>query len=221
MEKEARKRKEIQAMELSLLLTKPDPAYGDVRMAFDAVDFGHPYAIKFSSTDPQFMIDRKDPNALSGIRNTKIIMNIEGGGVLVLMGNLGCHFGTPWGGEFYLRRAVKETTDFNSIKAESGTVTFVHDNPSSIQECESVYKELQNSRDFVFNVSQFSEFMRIFEYYKQLSSELNNNFSFKIAKTGDPYYFIPVSAKAFDSEGVEQIYDADDILIGYAIDEAS
>lgn len=53
--------------------------------------------------------------------------------------------------------------------------------------------------DFEFNIGQFDEFMKIFEFYKKLSDELNNNISYQINYISKPYFFVSLDVKEFDS----------------------
>lgn len=205
---------------LKLLLTNPTDNQGLLASLSD-LPLEQVFLAKISSTSPEYRPDRKDPNKVSGIRNVKIILPLETGGTLILMGNLGCYFRNPYGAEFYCFKVITETTAYESIRAPEVPVAFTHVSPSSIEEAEDRYEYLKNHEDFVFNVSQFDEFMEIFNYYKTLCGELNNNCSFKIKFVSAPYFFVPVSSKEFDPEGGEPIYDADNILIGYAINYAT
>ena len=54
--------------------------------------------------------------------------------------------------------------------------------------------------NLVFNLSQFDEFMEIFEFYKSLSSELNNNAHYDIQTISRPYYFVPIDQKDIEVE---------------------
>lgn len=205
---------------LRLLLTKSadDPRLNE---SLFRIPLEEEFAAKVSSTSPEYRPDRRDPSKLSGIKNVKLILPLDGGGTLILMGNLGCNFRYPFGAEFYCFKVVEETTSYESIRAPELPIAFTSDNPSPIDEAEMRYGYLKDHEDFVFNVSQFDEFMEIFNYYKVLCSELNNNCSFKIKSATAPYFFIPISAKEFDPEGEEAVYDADNILIGYAINHAT
>ena len=73
--------------------------------------------------------------------------------------------------------------------------------------------------DFVFNLSQFDEFMDIFTFYKTLSSELNNNTTYNIISTSEPYYYVPVDIKDIDIEENNQIVNLNGIVIGYTLED--
>ena len=205
---------------LRLLLTNPT---NDPRLleSLSGIPLEQEFVAKISSTSPEYRPDRRDPSKLSGIKNVKLILPLDEGGTLILMGNLGCNFRQPFGAEFFCAKIITETTSYESIRAPEVPVAFTHVNPSSIEDAEMRYGYLRECEDFVFNVSQFDEFMEIFNYYKTLCGELNNNCSFKIKSVSEPYFFIPVSSKEFDPEGEEAVYDADNILIGYAISYAT
>jgi YHS domain-containing protein len=67
----------------------------------------------------------------------------------------------------------------------------------------------------VYNLKQFEEFMELFEFYKNLSYELNNEQSFKIEEIGEPYFFVSSeNSKEFEHKGSE-VFNSDGILIGY------
>ena len=61
--------------------------------------------------------------------------------------------------------------------------------------------------------------MNIFEYYKKISSELNNNVTYEVLSIGKEYCFVSIDVKEFDSEYKEEVYDVNGILIGYKFEE--
>ncbi len=114
------------------------------------------------------------------------------GGSLKLIGNLGCSFKPPYGGEFFvIRVVVEENTVFDNIVGAHKVVLFTN-YPIEIPKMQDHLAELIKNPNLVFNLSQFEEFMRIFEFYKALSSELNNNTHYSIESVSRPYYFVPI-----------------------------
>lgn len=191
----------------------------DEKAYLDALEFDHQYNVLFSSTRPDYRKDRKDSSRICEIRNAKIILKIQTG-ILVLMGSLQCHFGPGfYGGCFYVKRVKTEVTDFKDVRAVKGQVTFTNGTPDDNGVLEDILGSLKDDPDFEFSVSQFDEFMEVFEYYKTLSSQLNNNYSFAAARYSSAYYFMPSDEKSFDEEGAEEIKDVDGILKGYRLDE--
>lgn len=203
----------------TLRMVRSEHLNAEERAYLDALDFDQNYNVLFSSTRPEYRPDRKDNSRVCEIRNAKIILKLEAG-ILILMGNLQCHFGPDfYGGAFYVHRVKTETTDFYSVRAVPGNINFTNGTPDSIQNVEDFYQSLKNDSNFEFSVSQFDEFIKVFEYYKTLSSQLNNNYSFHIARYSQEYYFMPSDEKSFDPEGAEEIKDVDGIFKGYRLDE--
>lgn len=177
---------------------------------------------KLSTTKKEVIPDRKDPRYINTIKNVKIVFRKEGGGVLILIGNLQVDFRPPYGGAFFCRRVVEETTEYGDIKGTYARVAFVNMNgvPTPVEEMQSALDELNADPDFEFNIGQFDEFMEIFEFYKKLSDELNNNISFEIISQSAPYYYIPFDVKDFDSPFKIEVKDQNGVLRGYRFDES-
>ena len=175
---------------------------------------------KLSTTKVQIVPDRKDQRLINSLKNIKIVLKKQDEGILILLGNLQCDYRPPFGGAFYITRVVSETTEYSSVRGVSVKVWFstmgepLTDNRS----LEPFMQELLQNKDFQFNVGQFDEFMEIFEFYKKLSDELNNNISYKIVSKSKPYYFIPFDVKDFDSEFKEEVKDQNGVLKGYKFD---
>ncbi len=177
-----------------------------------------PHIVKMSTTKIEVSRDRKDYRFISSIKNIKLIYELEDGGILILIGSLECSFRSPFGGSFFCRRIVKETTDWKSVRGVLANVCFSSrlTDITSIQDMEnSMTNEIVPNPDFQFNIGQFDEFMEVFEFYKKLSDELNNNVTYGIISKSNSYYFIPLDAKDFDSDFMEEIKDYNGILKGY------
>lgn len=177
---------------------------------------------KLSTTKKEIIPDRKDPRFINTLKNVKIVFKKEDGGVLILIGHLQVDFRPPFGGAFFCRRAVEETTEYANIKGVSARVAFINmtGDPTSVGEMQNVLAELNAHPDFEFNIGQFDEFMEIFEFYKKLSGELNNNISYEIVSKSSPYFYIPFDVKNFDSPFKIEVKDQNGVLKGYKFDES-
>ncbi len=178
---------------------------------------------KLSTTKLEVGRDRKDPRFISSIKNVKLVYELEDGGILILIGNLECSFVSPYGGSFFCKRIVRETTDWHSVKGVLADICFsvTLAGLTNIQEMEYfLTNQLVENQDFQFNIGQFDEFMEVFEFYKKLSDELNNNVTYNVISKSYSYYFIPLDAKDFDSEFMEEIKDYNGVLKGYKFSES-
>lgn len=177
--------------------------------------------VKISTNKKSIEFDRKDARLIGSVKNVKIVFKKEEGGILILIGKLHCDFRQPWGGAFLLKKLAYESTDFYSIKGVNARVKFVSiEPPTSISDMQTNLDCLVKDPNFEFNIEQFDEFMEIFEFYKKLSNELNNNISYKINKISSPYFYISFDVKNFESEFKEEIKDENGVLKGYKFDEA-
>ncbi len=206
---------------LTLLLD----SYSDVDQALiNQLRDDREHVIKISTTKKNIECDRKDSRFVSCIKNVKLIyMNgAEEGGVYILLGNLQCTFRSPWGGSFFCRKIIKESTNYLDIQGVTASVRFTTGinsvTPNADLE-EFMTNKLITDPKFEYNIGQFDEFMKIFEFYKKISDELNNNVSYKIVSKSDPYYFIPFDAKGFDSEFKKEVKDYNGVLKGYRIED--
>lgn len=73
-------------------------------------------------------------------------------------------------------------------------------------------QEITQNKQFVFNLSQFDEFMELFKFYKTLSSELNNNASYKVVSISQPYYFVPIDVKEIETDDNDRIINLNGIV---------
>jgi len=185
-----------------------------------ALQDGKNHKVKISTTKKIITQDRLDARLINSFNNVKIVFKKKDGGVLVLIGNLQCDFRAPMGGAFYLKKIVEDTTDFKSIQGYDTEVQFITiGNPTSINDMHAFFNDLNNDDDFEFNIGQFDEFMELFEFYKRLSNELNNNITYKVNNISRPYYFLASDVKGFDSEFKEEVKDQNGVLKGYKFSE--
>ena len=177
---------------------------------------------KLSTTKKEIIQDRLHSECINTIKNVKIVFKKQNGGILILIGNLQADFKPPFGGAFFCRRVVEETTAFEDIKGVEASVSFVNMSgaPTSISEMQYMLQQLNNNPNFEFNISQFYEFMEVFDFYKKLSDELNNNISYVVVSKSEPYYYIPFDVKDFDSPFKVEVKDINGVLKGYKFDES-
>ena len=196
--------------------------------AFDDVNKDYIYAlkdgqfhnVKLSTTKKEIILDNKDSRYIKTIKNVKMIFRISNGGVLIAIGNLQCDFKQPMGGAFFCRKIVTETTKYESITGVEVEVRFGDLlSYTTIPEMQNFIKRLINTSSFEFNIRQFDEFMKLFEFYKKLSDELNNNITYEVTYQSKPYFFIPFDVKEFDLEYKEEVADINGVLRGYKFEE--
>ncbi len=190
------------------------------------VDDGAVNRVKINANSLKIEKDTKDERFLKSINNIKMVVELEDG-CIIMFGNLRCEFREPFGGAFFIKRILlDEGCNFENVIGVSSEVTFTN-NPISIDEMRNVLESIKSSKDFLFNLTQFDEFMDIFGYYKELSDELNNNASFELIDRSQPYFFIPVNNKGLkDSEeelldlysNLEEVFDSNGIIKGYIVE---
>ncbi len=190
-----------------------------------AINTAEPKRVKLTTNRLDIEIDRKDERLIKSLKGIKVIYEMEFG-ILILIGNLSCRFRDPFGGEFFLRKASTDyMTSFEDIKGVDATIQFTN-SPCSIESMRDNLAIISGNKNFKFNLSQFDEFMEIFEYYKSLSDELNNSASFDIKSISDSYYFLPYNVKGIRNDegeikeelnGLQQVTDTDGLLKGYIV----
>ena len=190
-----------------------------------AINTAEAKRVKLTTNRLDIERDRKDERLIKSLKGVKVIYEMEFG-ILILIGNLSCRFRDPFGGEFFLRKAyVDYMTSYEDVNGVDVTIQFTN-NPCSIEAMRDYLSNISENEDFKFNLSQFDEFMEIFEYYKNLSDELNNNASFDIKSISESYYFLPYNVKGIRDEegeikdelnGLQQITDTDGLLRGYVV----
>ena len=183
------------------------------------VDDGRYHAVKITTNILDIKYDRKDQRLLSAINGVKLIYKMANGGSLILIGNLGCSFRQPFGGEFFVKKVVvEENTVFDNIVGAFDDVMFSN-YPIDIPAMQDRLARISKDPNLVFNLSQFDEFMEIFEFYKALSSELNNNTHYSIESISRPYYFVPIDQKEIEVEEEYAIKNQNGIVIGYKLED--
>ena len=183
------------------------------------VDDGRYHAVKITTNILDIKYDRKDQRLLSAINGVKLIYKMANGGSLILIGNLGCSFRQPFGGEFFVKKVVvEENTVFDNIVGAFEDVMFSN-YPIDIPAMQDRLARISKDPNLVFNLSQFDEFMEIFEFYKALSSELNNNTHYSIESISRPYYFVPIDQKEIEVEEEYAIKNQNGIVIGYKLED--
>ena len=176
---------------------------------------------KITTNELKIIYDKKDQRYIKSLENVKLVFKLQTGGCLLLLGNLGCVYNGDFCGEFFCKRVVvEEGTFFEKVKGVSLFVNFSNPfNRTSNDSLKLYMQEIIEDPDFVFNIGQFDEFMEIFEYYKKLSAELNNNTTYKIKSISKEYCFISIDVKDFECDYKEEVYDLNGILIGYKFEE--
>lgn len=174
------------------------------------------HSIKISTNNLKYVLDRKDERLISAIKNLKLIYKLDKG-CLILRGTIECEFKEGFCGKFFCTDAIKdESVDFDAIRGVEAEIDF--SKPLCAiknDELKEILSEWVNNPNLVYNLKQFVEFMELFKFYKALSTELNNEQSFKIEKIGKPYFFVSSEdSKEFEHKGSE-VFNSDDILIGY------
>ena len=208
---------------MELKLTKApyfdEPERAKEKELIDAVDDGQFHDIKLTTNILDIRYDRKDQRLISSINGIKLVYELEKGGCLILIGNLGCSFRPPFGGEFFVKKAViEEKSDYDSIEGVEEQIIFVN-YPMSIDAMQETLAELVKDKSLVFNLSQFDEFMEIFEFYKSLSGELNNNTHYSVENISRPYYFVPIDQKDIEVEEEYAVKNQNGIVIGHRLEE--
>ena len=208
---------------LNLKLTKAnyfdEPEREHEKELIQAVDDGKIHPVKLTTNLLDIKYDRRDQRQIVGLNGIKLIYKMESGGCLILIGNLGCSFRQPFGGEFYVKKAAVEPgSNFDAITGCVEEVTFSN-YPMSIESMQFSLATIAKSKELVFNLSQFDEFMELFEFYKALSGELNNNTHYSIESTSRPYYFVPIDQKDIEVEEEYAVKNQNGIVIGYKLED--
>lgn len=200
-------------LEFALLLD----SFSDVDPEYLAMLRDNQYHDVVITTNKKVIKFDRDQRNIKSLDNVKLAYERQGGGIIIVIGNLQCHFAPPFGGMFFAKKIIEETTDFKTLKGVKARIAFTHPGYAitSIDSMFANLNSLANDNSLVYNIGQFDEFMEIFNFYKALSDELNNNDSLKITKKTDSYFFIPFDVKDFDSEFKEEVKDQNGVLKGY------
>lgn len=205
-------------MNLDIKLNIKEQIRDDERELINMVNDGNRHAVKITTNALNIERDRKDGRNISALKGVKLIFQIANGGCLILKGNLSCSFRQPFGGEFYSFGAMTvETPHFNEVEGVLADIIFTN-YPNSIESMQSCLAQISNDGKFLFNLSQFDEFMEIFGFYKTLSGELNNNTTYEVETISNPYYFIPIDVKEVEAEEINAIKNLNGIVIGYKLE---
>ena len=177
--------------------------------------------VKLTTNKLRVELDRKDERFIKSLNGIKIIYRLENNKCLLLLGNMSCVYKDKFCGEFFCKNIVIENgNSYSNIKGMEVELDFSNVFNRTSNDFLKVYMEkISKHPDFVYNIGQFDEFMEIFEYYKKLSSELNNNKSFNVLSISDEYCFISVNEKEFDSEYKDEVYDTNGVLLGYKFED--
>ena len=185
----------------------------------DAVNDGQGHDVLLSTNKINIEYDKRDPRYINRLKDVKIIYRLESQGCLILTGNLGCDYKQPYGGMFFCKGVyIDQNAEYSAIKGVPMNICFTN-YPVSNDAMKSILEGLVKDENFEFNLSQFDEFMDIFKFYKQLSSELNNNTTYRIKSVSDNYYYVPVDVKDVEVEESNQITNLNGIVIGYKIEK--
>ena len=184
-----------------------------------AIDDGNYHDVKITTNILDLRYDRRDQRLLTAINGVKVIYKMANGGSLILIGNLGCSFRQPFGGEFFVKKVVvEENTVFDNIVGANERVIFTN-YPVDISSMQNKLAEISKDSNLVFNLSQFDEFLEIFKFYKSLSGDLNNNTHYFIERISRPYYFVPIDQKEIEVEEEYAIKNQNGIVIGYKLED--
>ena len=178
------------------------------------------HTVKIVTNKKLIKFDPKDARYIKSIDAVKICYERKGGGIVGFVGNLQCDFKAPFGGMFFVKKVFEEETEFSTMKGVEADVKFVYPgySPMSIDAMRDMLNNLANSNEFEYNIGQFDEFMEIFNFYKKLSDELNNNISYPVVSKTESYFFIPADVKEFDSDFKQEVKDQNGVIKGYKFD---
>lgn len=187
---------------------------------FKILQDGKMHEVKIVTNKKIIKYDDRDSRFIKSIDNLKICYERKGGGIIGFVGNLQCDFRHPFGGLFFVKKSFEEETDFKTLKGAPCEVEFVIPGyrPMSIDSMRDALSQLADSKELEYNIGQFDEFMEIFNFYKKLSDELNNNITYPVVRKTESYFFIPASVKEFDSEFKQEVKDQNGVIKGYKFD---
>ena len=186
----------------------------------EAVDNGQANQAKLVTNSLEIKRDRRDERFFDAIKNLKVIYKTMQGGCVILKGNIGCDYTSPFGGKFYITGAFYEPNlNYSSIEGVTEEILFCTD-PTENKIMMVELERIANDPRFVYNFNQFDEFMELFEFYKSLSAELNNNTTYRVASISEKYYFAPIYIKEYESvDESDKIYDENGIVIGHIVED--
>lgn len=176
--------------------------------------------VKINTNKKIIKYDAKDGRYIKSIDNVKLCYERKGGGIIGFVGNLQCDFRSPFGGMFFVKKVFEEETDFKALKGVITRIKFVYSgySPMTIDQTREALNFLANSSEFEYNISQFDEFMQVFNFYKKLSDELNNNITYPVVSKTESYFFVSADVKEFDSDFKQEVKDQNGVIKGYKFD---
>lgn len=163
--------------------------------------------------------DRKDNRLFSSLE-TRVVYNVGKNGCIILRAKIACVYNGSFTGELYVFRVDhSEDTVFADLPGHKIALKLSNQEADNNDSVRSFITELAETKGFLYNMSQFDEFMDTFKYYKTLTENLNSNGNFQCVGERKKYNFIP---KEFEIESdilrlLEPMYDADGIIIGYDV----
>lgn len=174
---------------------KSDEIISEEKSYIYALDDGKSHKAKLTTNKLIEEKDKYDPQRIKALKNVRIVYELNDGGCLELRGNLSCDFySAPYGGKFFIRGAyLKKELNYSSVEGVEKEIKLDNNRPTSCDGMSEILKDLANDSRFVYNIAQFEEFMQLFDFYKSLSAELNNNARFEIIGVSKKYYFAPIS----------------------------
>ena len=188
----------------------------DIQEVITEISYRGYLEAKLSTNKKKVHYDRRDQSKLAGISIVKMVVKAPDKTIYLLKGYLQISWRRPMGGEFRVLSAIKqEEIDFQKIGGVLCSIEFDDRNVSTIEEMHDILQIINDDKDFEFNLSQFSEFMEIFKYYKELAFKLNNQKSYEVEEGGETYYFLPVENKSIDTKNKKEILDSNNIIRGY------
>lgn len=205
---------------LTLKLKCHDKMSEEDRELVYLINDGKEHAVKITTNKFEAEKDRYNPSVYVALKRIQLIFKIKGENqCLVIKGSLSCSFNQPRGGELFVVAAkIKKGLDFEDSPGVSQRIQFTN-YPMSVESFEAELMNIANNPDLVFNMSQFDDFMDIFNFYKQLSAELNNNDSFGIVDQSEPYYFVYSDEKEIKVDENNTVYNSNGVVIGYKLDD--
>ena len=205
---------------LTLKLSLLDKMPLEEQEIVDYVNDGLIHRAKLTANKLDVEQDYRNPLLYKTIKNVKLVFSINGReDSLVLKGNLCSSFRPPKGGEFFVKKAmIIKGLKFDTLEGVVQEIEFSN-YPMTIDSFQRELMNISNDNNFVFNMSQFEEFMEIFNFYKQLSAELNNNDSFEIVDQSKPYYFVYSDEKEIKVDDNNAVYNSNGMILGYRLDD--
>jgi len=189
------------------------------REIVSVIDDGKAHDVVLTTNGLAKKMDSRDKRYIWALENVRMVFRVKKGGCLVVVGNIGCSYSNPFSCEFFVKRAYKdEKVEFSDIRGVHAEVEFGN-YPTDNRGTKEFLAQLADNPDFVFNLSQFDEFMELFNFYKTLSNELNNNVTYEVESISDAYFFVPIDVKGIEVEAANQMTNDNGIVCGHRIEK--